>query len=392
MDVDDGDVPESSRSAGLPRSRPHDEEIESDDILGLVPLPSPTPASTQRSSRVLSHTASVTPYHQDDDDERDELDLIGSASPSPSVRLSPRSATFSEKKDVEMGYASDATGVDQETEDQGGQEEAPEGRDVESHQMQVDVTHRIEESMARSRGSSEDGNGSVVSSEAEKPGRDVDHPASQDIDMAGGGATTFKEERASEDSILRKTEGTTPMTQCSLTSASPSARMFSEENRIASPATSFDTSRAHEGPLVPIAAANMVSRGEAPVILAPSSPATASLQYSFILPTARRESRPDSKHSLRRPHYAPEYTLPPLKSLPVEFNRRGKAGKPRKREKERDREKGSEGKKETKEEWVAMGVNRWNATIRANPVYKKVARATKCLTTREWEVRTPQLH
>ncbi|KAI0647240.1 hypothetical protein C8Q79DRAFT_1047538 [Trametes meyenii] len=77
----------------------------------------------------------------------------------------------------------------------------------------------------------------------------------------------------------------------------------------------------------------------------------------------------------------PPYPLPPLSLLPLEFSRRGKSTKrERKRDKERD-------KGETrKEEWAPMSLTKWAAVLRANPVHKKLSRATKCLSTRDWSV------
>lgn len=76
----------------------------------------------------------------------------------------------------------------------------------------------------------------------------------------------------------------------------------------------------------------------------------------------------------------PDYTLPPLKALPPEFHRKGKQRQSRKRDKEKMEMKSSQ-------EWTPLGLNRWAAMLRANPVHKKISKATKCLSTREWNVR-----
>ncbi|KAG2158054.1 uncharacterized protein EDB93DRAFT_742537 [Suillus bovinus] len=80
-------------------------------------------------------------------------------------------------------------------------------------------------------------------------------------------------------------------------------------------------------------------------------------------------------------HFNPAYSLPPIKSLPPEYSRKGKSAKQKKRDKERDKADGK-----IKDEWIPMGLTKWGATIRANPVWKKVSRATKCLSTRDWGV------
>ncbi|KAJ4487562.1 hypothetical protein J3R30DRAFT_946732 [Lentinula aciculospora] len=84
------------------------------------------------------------------------------------------------------------------------------------------------------------------------------------------------------------------------------------------------------------------------------------------------------------------YTLPPLDALPADF--RTKSKKIKQKKKEREREKAENRKdKEGKDDWVPWGLTRWNATIRTNPVYKRVARATKCLSTRDWAIAMTEL-
>lgn len=85
-------------------------------------------------------------------------------------------------------------------------------------------------------------------------------------------------------------------------------------------------------------------------------------------------------------HFNPAYTLPPIKSLPPEYARKGKSAKQKKRDKDRDKTDGK-----IKDEWAPMGLIKWGATIRANPVWKKVSRATKCLSTRDWGVAIAEL-
>ena len=82
-----------------------------------------------------------------------------------------------------------------------------------------------------------------------------------------------------------------------------------------------------------------------------------------------------------RQQYDPQYKLPPLSVLPAEFSRKTKTTK-RKKERERDK---SDSKKD-RDDVLPMGVSRWGATVHANPVWKKVSRATKCLSTQEWGV------
>lgn len=77
--------------------------------------------------------------------------------------------------------------------------------------------------------------------------------------------------------------------------------------------------------------------------------------------------------------FHPNYTLPPLSVLPADFIRKSKSAKKSKKEKD--------GKKEReKDESAPMGIYKWGATLQVNPVHKRVAKATKCLSTREWGV------
>lgn len=85
--------------------------------------------------------------------------------------------------------------------------------------------------------------------------------------------------------------------------------------------------------------------------------------------------------------FNPSYTLPPLNVLPSDFTKKAKPIKRRKekdREKERDKERES---KRDKDDNVPMGLSRWAATLMANPLWRKVARANKTLSTHDWSVR-----
>lgn len=81
--------------------------------------------------------------------------------------------------------------------------------------------------------------------------------------------------------------------------------------------------------------------------------------------------------------FSPQYTLPPIGILPAEFTRKAKS-KAKKSQREREKEKGEA--KSAKEDILPMGLNRWNAIIGTNPTYKRLGRATKTLSTRDWNV------
>nr|VWO98692.1 RNA pyrophosphohydrolase (EC ((Di)nucleoside polyphosphate hydrolase) [Ganoderma boninense] len=75
----------------------------------------------------------------------------------------------------------------------------------------------------------------------------------------------------------------------------------------------------------------------------------------------------------------PQYPLPPLHMLPMEFVKK----------KSKRNKKGGDVKKE---EWQPMGLNRWAAVLRANPVHTKLSRSTKCLSTRDWSIGITEMH
>lgn len=84
------------------------------------------------------------------------------------------------------------------------------------------------------------------------------------------------------------------------------------------------------------------------------------------------------------PHHN-AYTLPPLKQLPAEYQRRGK-GRSQRKKQDRDRGLDRRDKTTTAEDWAPLGINKWGITMHVNPVFDKVSKATKCLTSHDWSV------
>ena len=132
--------------------------------------------------------------------------------------------------------------------------------------------------------------------------------------------------------------------------------------RTPSPAipTTIDTALLYRGP-------------DQPMIVAPPSPVH-DPQYNFDAEFSFDPVKSPVKNEL-------PYTLPLINSLPPEFRRKATRTQ-RKREKERER---AEVKKE-KEDWTPMGLARWRALLRANPTWQHLARSTKSLTTKDWNV------
>lgn len=115
------------------------------------------------------------------------------------------------------------------------------------------------------------------------------------------------------------------------------------------------------------------------------APIEAPPQYSLDLTTVEPRSLATTgwlnpEFSLTR-----NYTLPLAKSLPLDQQRRLKLGKSlRKKDKEKDK---VDGRKDGIDDWTPLGLNKWGVSIRANPLWKRVSRATKTMSTRDWNVR-----
>lgn len=132
-------------------------------------------------------------------------------------------------------------------------------------------------------------------------------------------------------------------------------------------------------PYVPIHIPLPPSIEEKIVILAPAS-APEEVQYNLDVENEAEAPKPISESTIEDgPHFNPQYPLPPLSVLPADFVRKAK---PIRRKKEKDSKRDKE-----KDDTIPMGLARWGATVMTNPVHKRVARATKCLSTREWGVR-----
>ncbi|KAG6850605.1 hypothetical protein H0H93_011273 [Arthromyces matolae] len=107
--------------------------------------------------------------------------------------------------------------------------------------------------------------------------------------------------------------------------------------------------------------------------------------YTFPNETPQHATPSLTKELPQRLHqFQPVFTLPSLKSINPEY----KKSKASKRKRDKERESGKEGKKD---DWTPLGLNKWAATVSANPVWKKVARAPKCLTTSEWTIAMSEL-
>lgn len=430
MEVDDDESP-SRFSAGHTANQ-FAEEIESDDILALEPR-DPPPTSRH-------HSASLPPHHRpDDDDERDELDLIGSTSVSPQSDTSFGPRNWSRTRSRSRSTIIIISDSPEPGEAVGGGDDDDADADGVAHPQDVDgkgdQENKGHESQETAHPSFEvvRGSGKTPSTVGEKLQEEERGP-----EILGGEEVTLANTPVSEnDRMVIDINEVDPNQQLA---AQAEPRMTREvpkplEGGYATlnigrppitedvikdstkPAPTLDAGESSDivmedvptdaavvivqpprplprVPFVPIPPVQMPLRSV--LMPAPSSPMTALPEYEF-----RDESGPASPKQPQSPtqiphHFSPHYTLPPLKILPVEFHRRGKLMKQqRRREKEREKNEKvfekNDGKKENKDEWFPMGLNKWGATVRANPVWKKVSRAGKCLSTKEWNVCRSQI-
>ncbi|KAF8274935.1 hypothetical protein EI94DRAFT_1793607 [Lactarius quietus] len=115
------------------------------------------------------------------------------------------------------------------------------------------------------------------------------------------------------------------------------------------------------------------------------TPVAESLHYA--LDSANPEPRSLTVNEWLSPEFSlsRKYTLPPVKSIPMDQQRRLKLSKIQ-RKKDKEKDKGVENRKDSTEDWTPLGINKWGVTIKTNPLWKRVSRATKTMSTRDWNV------
>jgi len=136
----------------------------------------------------------------------------------------------------------------------------------------------------------------------------------------------------------------------------------------------------HLGPSSPIRA---TPTPRPPVIILAPSISTDATSFTFDESpfVGPEQQKSPSSPIIHQHQFNPDYTLPSLRKLPQEFNRKVKT-----KIKKKDKDKDSEKENPRKEESLPMGIQRWAATLNANPVWKRVSRPMKCLSSREWAV------
>jgi chromatin modification-related protein VID21 len=390
----------------------HAEELESDDLLATAP-PEGLPSR--------AHSASLQPHDIQESD--DELDLIGSPAPE-SVKTISRAESV-----IHIIHSSSGQVVEVEADVPDGDtldpillEEAivP---DIAPEEVVLEEEHVVplqEETVVALEPEADEAEFEAAQKSSEEDEMVVDEQPISPADEAGDESIAVKEvlvveeeqdtldkehteeqqQPSQEDVKMGVSEEQIPQEEGSQVEEIPPPQQhpaFEDGGELTLPSSPVISATRSPQPYQPQLPITPVTAGPAQrpvIILGPSSPFPGLPTFDFDLIPPAEPSSPRTPISPVQPRHQfnPQYTLPPLKALPVEFNRKGKPTKQqRKREKEREKNAGSEkgdGRKDkdNKDDWVPMGLNKWGATVRTNPVWKKVSRASKCLSTREWGV------
>lgn len=155
---------------------------------------------------------------------------------------------------------------------------------------------------------------------------------------------------------------------------------ISDEEEVQSPDSHIDNLPRTPSPKIPTTTDTplLYRSPDRPMIVAPPSPVH-DPQYNFDEEFSFDPVKPSEKNDL-------PYDLPLLNSLPPEFRKKTTRIQ-RKRDKEKERERERAEIRKEKEEWAPMGMAKWRALLRANPTWQHLARSTKSLTTKDWNVR-----
>ncbi|KAJ3516720.1 hypothetical protein NLJ89_g941 [Agrocybe chaxingu] len=301
---------------------------------------------------------------EESDEDNDELDLIGSS-------------TFS--VDGRVKSAEPITGIQKTDHVQDVSE------DYEESQLpppplspSVRPTSVNEEDAHESTTDKLDAEPEIVSQAAEEPLPDVDEmDAEEEGDAAAAAATVLKDEEAMDVDEDRSTEMSQDKTEPAEDAKALDKPMDIESDKKEDAPQEIElaiSAPTEEVPPRPPAKYIPIHIPLPPTIHKPiviPAPQIAPEEPPFNLDVEPEQQvvQPPSPIATYRQQFDPQYPIPPLSVLPPEFTRKAKTSR-RKREKERDKE----GKKD-KDEVLPMGLNRWGATVMANPLWKKVAMA-----------------
>ena len=422
VDIDhdkSSDSPSTSRRSATKAG----DEVDSDDVLAMEPL------GAQPSRR---HSSSLPPHHyqDEDDDDRDELDLI-SPSPRSATPYEPRTRSSTQARSRSHSAVIDIS--DSPSPIEVLDSEAHDGDDVSKSPPAQKEIIDVDQSVSESKILIVDEMGSSVPEELQVEERPPQVALTEALHerkpMTPENISTEQKPTSVEEDVHMISEGdaevdverpvphivqyglqevvrppanndvSRDVPRATITPAAILERLQQHTNVVHTSSASilqsvpmqFARTAAFQiaGPskLLPQLTVAPVQTVRSISIPAPSPPVAVVSPYDFSMDAEPTSPRHPASPLGTQHHFNPQYSLPPLKSLPIEFQRRSKVVK-QQRKKEKEREKcGLSGRIDVrKEDCVPMGWNRWAATLRANPVWNRVARASKCLSTRDWGV------
>lgn len=422
MDVDeDSSPPVTRKRLRRPPSRYRDPE-ESDDVVEVPPPVTPKRTGPRRRSASSTVQSRPRPHAETTDDDRDELDLIGEMSPTHHPSATParqlrtrkpppltRIQTQTRPKapspipsgdEPRLSYPAET--VSDKTRDSEQRVESDDDAEVEKavltepSDVQMEVDEEEDKKVEVEPPTSQPDGETVVSAppDATPQAEDIlaqkEIPQEDTVPQAETSSTAGEEQvtvQVPSESlvvppvvppVLGPTDVRAESNLVYPVDASSAVPALVPESQTTvmdvDPATNAplpgsDDSIEHiEGPTIAELAARPPEMPDAPAEPLTIDPAL----LQAATPTKYRGLPP-----LVRETFNVDYTLPPLKALPAEYHRKAKSKSKAKKGKE---------KAGSKDDWAPAGLNNWIASMRTLPIAKKVARATKCLSTRDWNV------
>lgn len=349
--------------------------VESDDELDLIGTPSPRDKSPRRSHSASAHEmiepkqptkASSLPPQEDSDH--------------------PINITPTPKSDTEGGGDSDdASGELADGEEDDEEESVRVAHSLNEEMVAAVDTEKEAGNLEGDALSATPGTPELKTEDAELPAVSEAPPSNETslplpvTSVPPAPSETAMEVDQAEDTLHQEPQTVPPQVEPPR-AAAPS--MFELKVEVPTPAQLAPPS-ATDAPS-PVNPTPKVEPVEIPLSPTSQRPPTETVDPSVFLSTehlSTEQKAPDSRYQ-----FTQNYTLPPLKSLPAEFQRKGKPSKlQRKKEKEREKADRQDMRKD-KDEFIPLGANRLAIVCKVNPLLKKMSRANKCLSSRDWGV------
>ncbi|KAF6765080.1 hypothetical protein DFP72DRAFT_870046 [Ephemerocybe angulata] len=228
--------------------------------------------------------------------------------------------------------------------------------------------------------------------------KDVAEESSKSTRASSHSSKTHREDEQPAEVKMKETtkdkvEGEAVMNVEAHTSSTPSELVYpaiprstkseARTEALFTPTSQKDTQQPERVPLkatpteVGISPSLFIAHRSPIVIPAPLEPSLSIEQSTVVVTPLPNQALPAEMPELHNFHKI-DYTLPHPSILPAEFNRK----KASKRKKDRSDKKSDD---------LPMGFNRWAASVIANPVYTRMKRSTKCLSTKDWSVAIAEL-